>query len=85
MHNYTIMCSEMENKQMGVAIAMRHDVMKNHKVGVRKMTKQYVEIALAKAGGEIRIASVYSPPETSRHYNDGILDILLFGRRSWTS
>lgn len=68
--------SDIEDMHWGVAIATRHGVMKKHNVGTRKATKPYFEIVLVRSEGDIRIASVYIPPETSRCYDDGNLEML---------
>lgn len=70
-----VMYVEMDSKQKGVALAVRNDVMRKMKVSVRMATRHFMEIGM-RDSGEAKIASIYVPPESSKHYNDKNLEIM---------
>lgn len=70
------MYSETEDKQIGVAIAIRHAVMKKQNVGSREGDEAVCRDRARKGGGRDPHRERPHPPETSRQYDDGDLEVM---------
>lgn len=65
MHAYMVMSAEMQLRESGAAIAERKDVMRKNKRTMAQATRHPVDISMNKGTQEVKLASMYIPPEDS--------------------
>lgn len=60
-HGYMAFYQDREKKVTGVAISVRHDILKRHKVELDKVERHYMQISIGVDVGKRKIGVVYIP------------------------